>query len=468
MARLILPIHSNRRGQAVQSRLVNCYAEQSAAGAKGPITLVGCPGVEQKGTLPETPFRGWGIMGGRLFAAAGNNIYQIFPDWTTRVVNMAGVTPFKPSGRVSFAENRDGLNVYTDTDDFFLDPSFGNPPGDLQYISDADKRISPAVVDVIEGYTVSIEKGSDRFYTSNLGDSTAFTATDFGTAASEPDELVTLLVDKARLILFGQSTLEMWFVGNAIGFPLARVPNGIAETGCIAAFSPVKMGEGMYFLDMDKVPRTLVGISPQKISSHAIDEEFRQITNPEDVVGFHYHSEGHQFYCLTTSRGTFIFDAQTGEWHERKSLGLDRWRVDDVAQAYNQQIAFDSESGAFGVIDESIGTEFGDPIRMDWAYPAVYAEGRTARHRRIEVSCTVGEAAAGVTPVIGLEISDDGGKTFTDVGSTRSLGETGEYFESPIWTKLGSSRNRVYRPYISDAVRRVIADTQLEVDGGRI
>lgn len=456
MAKLILPIHSNRRGQSIQARLVNCYAEQSAALAKAPITLFGCPGVKALGTLATTPYRGSEIFKNELYAVGGGTLYKIDSlGATTSIGTIEG------KQQVTMAENRDALSIYTSGADYTYDGVT------LAAITDPDKRASK-LVDVISGYVVAVESGSDRFFTSELGKSTSFVATDFGTAAAEPDLLISLLVDKSRVILFGSITLEMWFVIGGSGFPLGQVPNGVAEIGCIAEFSPIKLADGVFFVDQDRIPRRLLGLQLAKISSHAIDQEFRQISNPTRIFGFSYTTEGHQFYCLTTDRGTFIYDVATGEWHERKSLGLTRWRIDDVTSAYNMQIAFDSESGQFGTIDETLNTEFGDAIRMEWAYPTVWAEGRIARHRRLEISATVGKAAASDSPVMGLEISDDGGETFVDVGSTRSLGKTGEYFEAPIWTKLGSSRNRIYRPYISDAVRRVIADTQLEVDGGRL
>ena len=456
MAKLILPIHSNRRGQSIQSRLVNCYAEQSAAQAKAPITLLGCPGVKALGTLPTVSYRGSEVFNNELYAVGGAILYRIATDGTT-----TSIGTIEGKERVSMAENRDALSIYTTGVDYTYDGTT------LAEITDPDKRLS-RLVDVIEGFIVAIEIGSDRFYTSELGKSSTFVATDFATAASEPDVLISLLVDKSRLILFGSKTLEMWFVIGGSGFPLGRVPNGIAETGCIAEFSPIKFADGVYFVDHDRIPRRLLGIQPAKISSNAIDEEFRQITDPTNIFAFSYVTEGHQFYCLTTDRGSFIYDIATSEWHERRSLGLSRWRIDDVINVYNKQIAFDSESGQFGTIDETLSTEFGDGIRMEWTYPTVYAEGRIARHRRLETQCDLGGATAGASSEIGLELSDDGGKIFVDVGSTRSLGKTGEYLAAPIWTKLGSSNNRVYRHYISDAVRRLIADTQLEVEGGRL
>ncbi len=454
MAKLILPIHSQQRGQGIQSRLTNCYAEANPIGAKAPIGLIGCPGVSTEGTLTTTPYRGSGVWNSTLYAVGGSTLYSIFSAGTvTSIGTVLG------KGWVSMAANRDALSIYTNGTDYTYD-------GTLTAITDADKEAAE-IVDVIEGFAVHIRSGTDQFATSGLANSAVFDALDFDSAAASPDLLVSLIVNHQQLVLLGVDKSEIWWVAGGSGFPLARIPNGVIEYGCIAAYSPVNLDSATFWVDHDRIPRRLSGVQGLKISSHAIDHQLRKVNNPSAIFGFTYTTEGHVFYCLTTDRGTFIYDAATGEWHERKSLGLDRWRVDDVTRAYDKQWAFDSTTGKFGVIDETLPTEFGDPIRMEWIYPTVYGDGRTAAHKRLIVIADVGGAAASVSPLLGMSVSDNGGKTWSELG-TRSLGLTGDYEQVPIWTKLGSSNNRVYRGWLSDPIERGVFDTQLEIDGGRL
>jgi len=455
MAKLILPIHSNRRGQGIQARLTNCYAEANPQGAKAPIGLLGCPGVTTLGTLPKVPYRGAETFDGTLYAVAGDTLYSITSAGAT-----ASIGTINGAGKVSMAENRDALSIYTDSTDYTYDGTT------LAEIDDIDKE--PAtLVDVIEGFAVHIRTGTDQFASSGLANSAVFNGLDFDTAASEPDLLVSLIVDRQQLILFGVETSEKWWVFGGSGFPLMRIPGGVIPFGCIAARSPTKFGARVGWVDENVIPRVLSGSQGLKISSHAIDSAFDKITDPANIFGFSYSTKGHTNYCLTTDQGTFVYDLSTSEWHERKSLGLNRWRVEDVTRAYDKQIAFDSTTGKFGVIDETLQTEFGDPIRMEWVYPTVYAEGRLASHKRLEIMPDVGEADATEAPIMGMSISDDGGKTWVEL-ETKSLGLTGEYEQSLIWTKLGSSHNRVYRGWISDPIERGVFDTQLEVEGGRL
>ena len=105
--------------------------------------------------------------------------------------------------------------------------------------------------------------------------------------------------------------------------------------------------------------------------------------------------------------------------------------------------------------------------RMEWVYPTVYGDGRTAAHKRLIVVADVGTASASDSPLLGMSVSDNGGKTWSELG-TRSLGLTGDYEQVPLWTKLGSSNNRVYRGWLSDPIERGVFDTELDVEGGRL
>jgi hypothetical protein len=176
---------------------------------------------------------------------------------------------------------------------------------------------------------------------------------------------------------------------------------------------------------------------------------------------------GHNWYVLTfPDQGTWVYDFNTGEWHERESLGFARWNVDGYLRAYNKDFAF--YGNKVGVIDEDDHDEWGTEIRGRWTYPAVYGEGRRAFHRRFEIRCEVGVGNSDVVePKLTLEISDDGGKTWTAL-PTRSLGKVGEYKKRLIWTRLGSAGDRVYRASMADPARLHIWRSELLVEGGRL
>ena len=202
MAKLILPIHSNLRGQGIQSRLTNCYAEANPQGAKAPIGLIGCPGVSTEGTLTTTPYRGSDTFNGVLYAVGGSTLYSITSSGTTTSIGTV-----LGKGNVSMAANRDALSIYTDGTDYTYNGTT------LAAITDSFKE--PAkLVDVIEGFAVHIRSGTDQFASSGLANSAVFDGLDFDSAAAEPDLLVSLIVNHQQLMLLGVMFLKYggWLV----------------------------------------------------------------------------------------------------------------------------------------------------------------------------------------------------------------------------------------------------------------
>jgi hypothetical protein len=178
--------------------------------------------------------------------------------------------------------------------------------------------------------------------------------------------------------------------------------------------------------------------------------------------------DGHIWYVLTFPEATWIYDITTQKWFERRSYGYDNWRVSCAVQLDGITYVGDSYSNKFGKLDDTF-TEFGDVLRMAWSYPAVYADRARAIHDRLEIVFESGVGIAtgqGSDPYVSLEVSDDG-KTFREMPIKR-LGKIGEYRNRAVWHRLGQSRDRVYRAYVSDPVRRKVADTVLEVVGGRL
>jgi hypothetical protein len=80
------------------------------------------------------------------------------------------------------------------------------------------------------------------------------------------------------------------------------------------------------------------------------------------------------------------------------------------------------------------------------------------------VGLTTGQGSA---PLIMLEYSNDGGRTFPARCQREVSVRIGRYEDRVVWQSLGSSRvGRVYRAAVSDPVKVVIRDTQAEVEGG--
>ena len=67
----------------------------------------------------------------------------------------------------------------------------------------------------------------------------------------------------------------------------------------------------------------------------------------------------------------------------------------------------------------------------------------------------------GSDPMVGLEVSKDGGKTWGQE-LWRSMGKIGKYLNRTYWNRIGTSRDTVFRWTITDPVKVVLTGAWLD------
>jgi hypothetical protein len=473
--KLILPYSSyqHRARQVKSQRLVNCFVESVPPPSKTPITLLRSPGISDWVTLATAPLRGLIVHDELLYAVSGTKLYSITEAGaTTEIGSIQG------TGLVRMATNGEELIVISNPVGYLY------TGGTLSVMSKTNfTDFGAKDVGYIDGFFVYLTPSGQTFFSSEYFQDAGGLYVDAGTidplnfdlAIGLPDNLVSLLVDHRQLFLFGKDSIEIWYNAGSAGFPFLREQNGLIEVGCGAANTPVKADNTLFWIDDKRIARRLVDLTPQRISTHSIEQRWQDYTTVSDAYSVSYVHEGHWFWCVTfpTEGESWEFDISTNEWHERGSRvnGVDQhWRVNTQCWCYGENIVGDSLSGKLGKVDANVFTEFGGLQRMEWTYPPVYAEGRRAFHKRLQIEFEAGvglTSGQGSDPQVMLDVSDDGGKTFVAL-PTRSIGQIGQYRYRSIWNRLGSSDDRVYRAAISDPVMVAVVDSQLEIEGGRL
>jgi hypothetical protein len=450
MPSLNLPVHSYSQPSRAPARLVNCFAQQSVG--KGPVELVGAPGVVSWSSPGNGPGRGLFVMRGVLYAVSGTNFYKVDE---TGSETLLGTLP--GSTKLTFAGN--GVEIV-----FSNKYIFSN--GTVSPITDPD--LPPvATIDYVDGYVVYAESGSQRWGCSELYSGATYDALDFASAESHPDDLVCLKVDHRQVLLFGQETTEIWYNSGAQGFPFERLAGGSIEYGCLARLGVAKQDNSVFWLASDRTIRRLTGQTPVRVSQHGVEEKLSSYSRVDDCEAFPMNWNGHLWvvFRFPTAGACWVYDVTTGEWHERQTYGSSTWNVGDAAECYGRMFVQDRVTGNIGYLSDTCYTEFDGILRRAWTYPQVYAVNSPLVHSQIDLVARTGSAPIGQVPHVNLEISDDGGNTWAML-PPRELGRIGEYNHVVRWNRLGQARDRVYRMSVDDAsVPLYVTDTVLRVDG---
>jgi hypothetical protein len=336
---------------------------------------------------------------------------------------------------------------------------YNDTGGTLEEVTDAD-FLGASSIQFFDNYLTFTSPDTGRWFSSDLAAASSYNALSFATAEGSPDDLVTHVVDHRQAFLLGKESCELWDNAGISGFPFARAANGFVEIGCLAKHSAQKLDQSVVWLASDLTVRRLNGVTPQRISSHAL-EQFLKTATIVDCYSFTFTWGGHLFYVLTFPEGTWVYDATTQKWHERKSHGQDNWKA-TCAATLDGRTYVGSDSNELGVL-EDVFTEWGDILTMSWQYQNVSNQGRPLVHNELQIMLEHGIGVIegqGSDPRIMLEVSDDAGKTFRHM-TDRPLGEIGQYRERARWHRLGRSYQRVYRASISDPVSRKVVETKL-------
>jgi hypothetical protein len=343
----------------------------------------------------------------------------------------------------------------------------------LTQITDPAFYGSPRV-DYLDGYGVFVRPNSQQFYISNLNDFTTFDALDFASDEADPDNLVTFIVDHRELILFGERTTTVWFNNGDADFPLSRRDGAEMEAGCAAALSVTKLDNTVFFLGRNVYGQGLVyklnQYTPQIVSNRGIEHMINSFSRIDDAIGYAYQKNGHSFYVLTfpTANKTLVYDASIQDpemaWSIRETYDLGRDRSTCHAFAFNKHLVGDLESGKIYELDENTHTDGGLPIVWSRTSAHIISDYKRIRHKEVVLNFQTGVGLEdGTDPLIYLTYSDDGGHSYITPREA-SLGVIGQRKNRVMFSRLGQSRDRVYKVFGSAPVKTVFISGFIELE----
>lgn len=463
------PAYTVRSSNLDAQRTVNLYPVMDETGeGKSVKALYGCPGTRLLVTLPGSG----GIRAeyrpssGSAIVVQGSRVYRVNADWSYKLVGTMntskGVVSIKDNGTTAFIV--DGTYGYTldlSSNAFAIvnDPAF--------YGAD--------YVDFLDSYFILNKPGTFQFYITGSY-ATTFDALDFASVEGSSDPIVRHIVDHREIWFFKRTSASIYVDSGNADFPFTRTQTSI-EVGCAAAGSVCKLDNSLVWLGQDSTGSTMVwranGYTPARISTEAIDHAIQGYETVDDAFAYTYQQEGHAFYVLTfpTANATWVFDAFTGQWHERAwrnpvDGSLNRHRSNCHMYFGGEHVVGDFENGNLYALDLDYFSDNGD------AMPAIRTTGHVSNPDylwmifdalQVDMETGVGlQNGQGSDPKVILEWSDDGGHTWSNEHEA-SMGKVGKYRARARWTRMGRSRDRVFRLTITDPVKRAILGASAKV-----
>lgn len=435
-----------RSKKASNQRCVNLYPELNPQDAPSPTTFYGTPGYTVWDTIPGTgAVRLLYVSSkGIFFSVRGSQVFRLQNgNWVA--CGSLGTT----DGRVVGADNGlqavfvDGTTVAPTVN--LSDFTLGGMSGDGWFGAD--------FAYFLNGRILFNKPGTQQFYWTGLYVLT-LDPLDFSSAEGSPDNIVAMLVDHAELWFWGPSSLEIFYDSGDADAPFQRVQGAFNEVGCVAPHSVNRLDNTIYWLGRDRNGGNIVfrasNYQPQRVSTHAIEQEFDTYSRTDDAFSWTYQQEGHTFFVLVfpTASKTWVYDVATQLWHERayrkEDGSLIRHRGNCHAYFDSKHLVGDFETGDVYEMRLDVHQDNGADIERFKDMPH-NSQGVRTFYSRFRLDCEVGVGdELGSEPNVWIQWSDDGGISWSS-SIICSLGKIGETKKQVNVTRCGSGQDRIFR-----------------------
>lgn len=444
--------------------MVNWFVEKNeSAGAPQPYVMLPTPGVESFASVGQAPIRGLFHQNGRAGFIAGFAFYELFADGTTILRG----TVNNDGHPVTFSSNGDAGNQWWITS------------GGTGYIFDLTSNLlsvegNPGTVVSMGGFLAArflyLDATQGFFYASAQYDGTSWAPLMVAQSQSGDPWRALIVTPDGLIRLLGESSGECWADQGTFPFPFSQISEAAIPFGIVSPWAWAVDTTVNWLAQSVKGRGVMVranGYAPQRISTHAIEQQILDYTTLDDVTAFS-HGIGHAFVVVTfpTAETTWAFDTVTGLWHQRDywdvTTGVSKaYRLGCAVEAFGTTLAGDRLTGDIYELSAAFQTDVdGAVIRRVRQPPRLANDQNRLTIDSLELVLDTGIGVAtgqGVDPVVMLQTSRNAGQTFGSLRSS-SAGAGGNFEARCRWLRCGQARNFVPRFIATDPVPWGISD----------
>lgn len=437
-------------------RCINLYPINDKTGAEK-TALYGTPGLSLFSTAGLGAIRGcFAAANDRAFVVSGSELYELDSSGaaTSRgsLLTSAGICTLEDNGFQLAICDQQSLYIFTYLTNV------------LVQVTDPDLPSSVGSVDFIDGYFIINENGTGKFYISATYDGLSWSALDFASAESSPDELKRVINFVGYAGLFGAKTLEIWRNTGDSVFPFSRISSA-TQIGTISPFTVLSIDTSVFWVGSNDQGNGIVykasGLTPTRISTNAIELILQRVADPSQLRSWTYQKDGHVFYVITGSdlETSLVYDISTELWHERAYLNSDGTYGQHLATcamyAFGKTLVGSRIDGKVYELTPDIYSDNEDTIKRVRVLTHLVDELKRVRYNTLTLLVETGvglQSGQGSAPVISLRVSKDGARTWSDYITTE-IGAAGKYQTEVNFRRLGIAQEMTFEISISDPVK---------------
>lgn len=304
----------------------------------------------------------WSDRQGVVLAVSQGRVWKI-TDATGTKVELTGSVALLQGAPVTFAG--DATRIVMANGGNMVHTDFST----LTTMADADAPNTVTHVADVDKYLLANDVGTGTVQFSAINDLTNWTALDFFSAESNPDDCVAMKVAFREVIALGRESVEFW-VNDGVT-PFSRIPGSVQPFGTSASYSLALAGKLWMWLDHNRRFATMNGREVVNVST-PYDRVIQRYASVDDAVGYSLSVDGLPLYILNfpTARETLAYNYETQQWHKwgywDSQVGIyQRYRGLSYcyARAWNKHLVGDYANGKIYTASRTVFTDDGNPIR---------------------------------------------------------------------------------------------------------
>lgn len=414
-------------------KLHNMYIAEDPASPDGK-TRVSRPTLKSWLTLPSGPCKGAYLLDGALNGAgtlglmvAGTKLYGVDPIsvHSFEIGNIPG------TGYCQFAGVTDRVLILRDGIVYSVDNSFN-----ITLVTIPDSLLIGSIAS-IDGYFLLSVASSNKFYWIIPG-GTNPDPLDFASAERYPDPIVSIGVVNDEIWFIGTKGPEVWQVTGDNDAPFERIPARDYSEGCASNFTTVSV-------NYQDIP-ALIWVTSQgavtmaqgktnRISNESVEELLRGASY-SSLRAYAFRYNRHDFYVLTDTTFTLVYDLTVGNWARWDSYGQDIFRAHLGFQYQNKVLCGDVTTNDIWLLEEgSTDTDANDPVVREVS-GGIFNTGKPYQCTDVIVRVNAGWTESYTDePQLEMRFSDDQGATWSSY--QQGVGLRGQYLTDVIFRSLG-------------------------------
>ena len=317
-----------------------------------------------------------------------------------------------------------------------------------------------------------------RVYASDQYAGLAWDGLNFFTPEAIPDGIMAVERWFNDLVVFGRSSIEWWSavsvtLAGSLGFQPVTGAN--TEVGLVGELAIGRAGQKMMFLGRSKGQAGVYEIAnyaAKPVSNPAIDDDISKRVGHATCVATGFMVGNHPIIQFSF-RGSTVLDSITwaidvsnGLWCKRESYQKAYYRGLFAVTTVERIFMSDAFTGIIYEVLGDVYTEGSDPLIFEITSIHLLKEGDMLTVHSLQVDCETGLGAPGSNPQAIIQISKDGGHTWSSEAWVTMIGKTGEYTRRVRRRRIGAARDIAIRFRITDPVKRVVTGAYILAEPG--